>query len=580
MEDLVSSKNNRYTTADGLLEALQEMGVAYLFCNLGSDHPPIIEALAKAKETNKKLPKVIICPHESVALAAAHGHALLSGQAQAVIIHTDVGTQNLGGALHNVYRGRVPVFIFAGETPFTTDGELRGSRNSFVNYLQNVYDQRGIVRSYVKWDYDIRTGSNIKQLTYRAMQLAHSTPAGPVYLTGAREVLEEEIEPLNDNSDKWLPVEPTDLPQKGVQEMIKAIVEAKNPLLITSYLGRNTKAITQLVDFCEKLAIPVIEQNPSYLNFPRNHPMHLGYEPNQFISEADVIIAIDTDVPWVSTQVQPKEDCKVYYMDLDPIKEEIPIWNIPAVKYYRVDSYHSLVQLNEHISETEVNEALVEERYQSLKKLHDKQRNLWAEKEQTEGAVITPEWLTACLRNVIDDDTIILDETITSTMVVNKHLPRTKEGTYFGSGGTSLGWNGGAAIGMKLANSNKKVVSLTGDGTFLFSVPSSVQWISRRYQAPFLTVIYNNEGWNATKMNHLKWYPDGVAKQTDNYWVNFDKPADLAKIAEAAGGAFARTVEDPDEVQEVLLQAMNEVSNGRSAVVDVRLARISNQKDN
>ena len=83
---------------------------------------------------------------------------MLSGQAQGVIIHTDVGTQNLGGAVHNAFRARVPVFIFAGETPFTMDGELPGSRNSYVNYLQNVYDQRSILRSYVKWESDIQNG--------------------------------------------------------------------------------------------------------------------------------------------------------------------------------------------------------------------------------------------------------------------------------------------------------------------------------------------------------------------------------------------------------------------------------------
>lgn len=570
---------DKYTAADALMEALQEVGISYLFCNLGSDHPSMIEALAKAKVEGKELPKAIICPHESVALSAAQGYAMLSGQAQGVIIHTDVGTQNLGGAVHNAFRARVPVFIFAGETPFTMDGELPGSRNSHVNYLQNVYDQRGILRSYVKWESDIRTGKNVKQLIYRAMQMAQSDPAGPVYLTGAREVLEENVEKLPDFWGEWSPIEQSSLPKGGLDEIVSALLEAQNPLLITSYLGRSMKAVPELIEFCERLAIPVVEQIPSYVNFPRDHPLHLGYDPNPFIPEADVIIAIDTDVPWVATQVQPKEDCKVYYIDLDPIKEEIPLWHIPAMKNYRADAYESLIQLNDHLAQRNMNEAQIQERYHRLAKLHVDQREAWKQKEQVEGNTISSEWLTACLRDVVDEETIILDETITNTMKVAKHLPRSKEGTMFASGGTSLGWNGGAAIGMKLADPTKTVVTLTGDGSYLFSVPSSVHWMSRRYQAAFLTVIYNNEGWNATKMNLLKRYPKGVAEQTDRYWVNFDQSADLAKIAEAAGGAYARTVIDPRELPEVLQQAMNEVKNGRSAVVDVRLARISNQKD-
>ncbi|MFB5195399.1 thiamine pyrophosphate-requiring protein [Neobacillus sp. KR4-4] len=575
----VTQKFDRYTTADALMEALQEVGISYLFCNLGSDHPSMIEALAKAKEEGKELPKAIICPHESVALSAAQGYAMLSGQAQGVIIHTDVGTQNLGGAVHNVFRARVPVFIFAGETPITMDGELPGSRNSYVNYLQNVYDQRGILRSYVKWESDIRTGKNVKQLIYRSMQMAKSDPAGPVYLTGAREVLEENVERLPDSWGEWAPIEPSSIPIWGLDEIVRALLEARNPLVITSYLGRMTKSVPQLVEFCERLAIPVVEQIPTYVNFPRDHPLHLGYDPNPLIPEADVVIAIDTDVPWVTTLVQPKGDCKVYYIDLDPIKEEMPLWHIPAMKNYRADAYVSLLQLNGALAQMDINEVQVQERYFRLVQHHDEQRVAWKQETQIEGNTISPEWLTACLRKVVDEETIILDETITNTMTVAKHLPRSKEGTMFSSGGTSLGWNGGAAIGMKLADPTKTVVTLTGDGSYLFSVPSSVHWMSRRYQAPFLTVIYNNEGWNATKQNLLKRYPDGIAKKTDSYWVNFDQSADLAKIAEAAGGAYARMVTDPRELLEVLQLAMNEVKNGKSAVVDVRLAKISNQKD-
>ena len=577
MNDL--QQTEKYMSSDALLEALHEMEVSYLFCNLGSDHPSIIEALAKAKEEHRELPKAIICPHESVALSAAQGFAMKSGKAQGVIIHTDVGTQNLGGAVHNAFRARVPVFIFAGETPFTMEGELPGSRNSFVNYLQNVYDQRSIIRPYVKWDSDIRTGKNVKQLIYRGMQMAYSNPPGPVYLTGAREVLEEEVEKLPNSSAQWKSIEPAVIPRSRAEEILRVLIEAKNPLIITSYLGRNKKAVTKLVEFCEALAIPVVEQNPSYMNFPRDHPLHQGYDPAAFISEADAIIALETDVPWVSTHTKPMEDCPIYYIDVDPIKEDIPLWHIPASKNYQVDAYETLVQLKDELDHMNVNEELIQERFSRLEKNHQEERRGWRQKEKHDGHTITPEWLLACLRNVIDEDTIILDESITNTLAVAKHLPRSKTETYFGSGGTSLGWNGGAAIGMKLADPTKTVVALSGDGTYLFSLPSSVHWMSRRYGAPFLTVIFNNEGWNATKMNLLKRYPEGMAKQTDRYWVNFDQSADLAKIAEAAGGAFARTVSNPQELEDVLHQAIDEVKNGRSAVVDVRLAKVSHQID-
>lgn len=566
------------TTADELMDALQEVGMSYLFCNLGSDHPSIIEALAKAKVENKTLPKAIICPHESVALAAAQGHTMLSGQTQGVVIHNDVGTQNLGGSVHNAFRARVPVFIFAGETPYTMSGELAGTRNSYVNYLQNVYDQRGILRSYVKWEADIRTGKNVKQLIYRAMQLAETAPAGPVYLTGAREVLEEQVDAQENTWSQWNTVSPTALPQKGVEEIINALLQANNPLLITSYVGKSAEVVEELIELCEKFAIPVVEQIPTYVNFPRDHALHAGYEPHQLIQQADVIIALDTDVPWISTQATPSEQCQVFYIDIDPIKEEIPLWHIPTMKNYRADALEALQQLNAHGSQQQVG-AIVEQRLKVLSQKHVVERQAWKEEILLKGGIITPAYLTACLQAIVDEDTVILDETITNTMTVCKHLPRSKPATYFTSGGTSLGWNGGAAVGMKLAYPEKQIVTLTGDGTYLFSEPAAVHWMSRRYDAPFLTIVYNNEGWNATKMNLLKRYPDGVAKQTDSYWVNFNQSADLAKIAEAAGGTFAQTVSDPDALPQALQLAMEKVKNGQSAIVDVRLASISNQTD-
>lgn len=567
-------------TADAMLDALQEMGVTYLFSNLGSDHPAIIEGLAKAKALGRPLPEVIICPHEYVALCAAHGYFLLSGEAQGVFVHTDVGTQNLGGSLHNALRSRIPVFIFSGETPYTMDGELPGSRNSHINYLQNVYDQRGILRNYVKWEQDIRTGKNVKQLVYRAFQLAYSEPKGPVYLTGAREVLEEVVHSSEDLSSKWKPVEKNSLSWESVSFIVENVVNASNPVLITSHLGKNEKSVEQVVKFCESLTIPVIEVNPTYLNFPSDHPLHLGFNVTELISDADVIIVIDSDIPWVPSMNQPNEDCKVIFIDTDPIKSDIPLWHIPSEVFYQVDSYLGLTLLNQYIDSIDLDENKFKERYVKLKNIHEKQRVEWrkAEEEPSDG-IITPEWLTACIRNAIDEETIILNETITNSMAVQNHLPRNKPGTLFGNGGSSLGWNGGAALGAKLAKPDKTIVSLTGDGTYLFSLPSSVHWLSRRYKAPFLTVIYNNQGWNATKNNLLRLYPEGIANRDDRYWVNFDQPADLAKIAEAAGGALALTVSDPSELQEVLNKGVEAVKAGRSAVIDVKLQKISEQKD-
>ncbi len=144
-------------------------------------------------------------------------------------------------------------------------------------------------------------------------------------------------------------------------------------------------------------------------------------------------------------------------------------------------------------------------------------------------------------------------------------------GTLFYSGGSSLGWHGGAAVGMKLAAPEKDVVALVGDGTYVFSCPTAVYWMARRYNAPFLTVIFNNQGWNAPRMITKGEHPDGYAARGQAFWTSFDPPSRLDLVAEAAGGAFARTVSDPGALGEALLAGREAVRSGTPAVINVLL---------
>jgi acetolactate synthase I/II/III large subunit len=140
------------------------------------------------------------------------------------------------------------------------------------------------------------------------------------------------------------------------------------------------------------------------------------------------------------------------------------------------------------------------------------------------------------------------------------------------SGGGSLGWNGGAAIGAKLAHPDKTIVALSGDGSYMFSVPSSVHWMARRYDAPFLQVVYNNRGWKSPKLSALAVHPDGYASRANDINVSFEPPADYAGIAAAAGGALGITVRRPDELEPALEAAFRAVRDERrSAVLGVSL---------
>jgi acetolactate synthase I/II/III large subunit len=572
-----------HTTSTAFLEALAEAGVRYIFANLGSDHPGLIEALAQANAQGREeeFPRLIVCPHETVALSAAHAYASVSRQPQAVFVHVDAGTQNLGGAVSNAMRGRVPVLIFAGAAPFTTTGELPGGRNEFIHWIQDVPDQRGILRGYVKYDNEIRTGRNVKQLVHRALQVARSEPPGPVYLVGPREVMEEPVEPYTVDPARYPPAEPAALTADLAEEIATALAGASHPLIITSYLGRNPDAVPALVELAELLAIPVLESAAFHVNFPGDHPLHAGYQfttsrQNQALAEADVILVLDSDVPWIHATSRPAPDAAIYAVDIDPVKASMPMWHVPARRIAAADSKVAVEQITGFVRDNVLLEAgAVEFRRIEVTAASQARRAALDALEQPDpkmAGVITPRYLTACVRELLaGTDALVLTEAITSYQVVAEHLRASRPGSLLGSGGGSLGWAGGGAVGAKLAAPERTVVCLTGDGSFLFGVPSSAQWVARRYGTPALTVIYDNRGWAAPKFSALLVHPDGAAAAADDFHISFEPEADLAGVARAAGGAYGVTVSDPGELPRTLKDALAVVHGGRSAVVSVQL---------
>lgn len=401
---------------------------------------------------------------------------------------------------------------------------------------------------------------------------------------GPREVMEEETTPVSIQADLWDPIAPKALPPQDIGTVVKDIKLAEKPVIVTSYLGKNTNAVRELVSLSEKCAIPVIESVPNYMNFPANHPMHCGYQwntpgQNELLAKADLVLVFDSDVPWIPSQNKPSDDCAIYYFDEDPLKENIPLWYIPSKRCFETDSYTALEQLNEFLNSTHLDKQKINQRRERIASYHSWQHNELYEKEQFQEGVISPEYLTACVREALDENTIVVNEGISNYDTIYKHLRLSRVGSIIGSGGGSLGWNGGAALGAKLSSKTSKVVSLTGDGSYMFSIPSAVHWISRKYELPFLTIIYNNRGWKSPKLSTLGVHPKGTAYETDQFWVDFEPHADLSGIAKAAGSAFGKVVKSPEELKSSLNEVMEVVEQGRSAVLDVHLPVVKESKE-
>jgi thiamine pyrophosphate-dependent acetolactate synthase large subunit-like protein len=167
--------------------------------------------------------------------------------------------------------GRAPVLIFAGLSPFTTEGEMRGSRTEFIHWTQDVHNQREIVAQYCRYTAEIKTGRNIKQMVNRALSFATSDPKGPVYLVGAREVMEEDIEPYALDQSTWSPIAPIALPERGVKSVADALLAAKDPLFITGYSGREQSTVAELVTLADSTGARVLDTLGSDMCFPSDH---------------------------------------------------------------------------------------------------------------------------------------------------------------------------------------------------------------------------------------------------------------------------------------------------------------------
>jgi acetolactate synthase-1/2/3 large subunit len=562
-----------YTASSAILDALTEAGVEYLFANFGSDHPGLIEAIAEARAANRPCPKVITSPTEMVALSAAHGFAQASGRAQAVLVHVDCGTQALGGAVHNAAKGRVPVFILAGLSPATQEGEARGSRNEFIQWIQDVRDQRGLVRGYVRYENEIRIGANARQIVHRALQFATSEPRGPVYVTAAREVLESEVA-RTANTGPWPAVTAGALSADVTAEISTALANAEHPLIVTSYLGRSAEAVQQLVALAEELGVGVLESVPNYMNFPTLHPCYLGVQwnerrQNEALARADVVLVLDSDVPWISAVSKPRNGARIFHVDADPLKEQMPLWYIGATRQCQADLAQALRQIRSAAARADA--ARIAQRRERLAAAHTVWQRGVSEREQPRD-VLTAEYLVAAIRDAVGEDAIVVSESVTNFHVVSQHLRRTKPGTLFSSGGGSLGYNGGAAVGVKLARPDALVVAICGDGSYLFSQPSTVHWMARAYQAPFLHVVLNNGGWRAPRQAVLSVHPEGVAAKAPKIDIDFPQPPDYAGIAAAAGGAHAETVRSVSEVKPALERALRAVlREKRAAVIDAHV---------
>ncbi|KAI1148983.1 thiamine pyrophosphate enzyme [Nemania diffusa] len=547
-----------YTTAFALFEGLWEAGITACFVNVGSDHPSIIEAIVKGKrERPNRWPRMITCPSEVTAISMADGYARVTGRPQAVLVHVDVGTQALGQGVHNASVGRAPVFIFAGLCPYTESGELPGSRTEYMHWLQEAPDQKAIVRQYCRYTGEVRTGLNVKQVIGRALQFANTTPKGPVYVASAREVLAEQIQPYSLQQDQWVPIGPSALPPDAVHDIAAALVQAKRPLIVTGYSGRDRRNPELLVALADLIpGIRVHDTGGSDMCFPASHIAYEGFRlsSHDCTRDADVILLLDCDIPWIPSRNPPPKNAKIYHVDSDPLNQQIPVSFFPAHGRWKVDSFTALTQLVDHVKNDGGLTATLEDpkyaaRGAARARAHEERlADIAAQPRLGDGELLDAHNIGSLLRTALPDSTTFVIEAVTAAQILADQLRPSRPGSWINCGGTGIGWSNGAALGVRMALSDAEqdggpkpslVCQVVGDGSFMCAAPSSALWVGGKYEIPVLTIVLNNGGWKAPRNSTELVYPKGLSTTASDEEINvsFRPTPNYAALAEAAVGS-------------------------------------------
>ncbi len=569
----MNTTDTQQTVSDGYLALLAARGVDYFFANAGTDFPPIVEAFAKAATTNTRVPTPVIVPHENLAVAMAHGYYQITGRAQAVMVHVHVGTANGICGMINAIDQKVPVLFTAGRTPIHEMG-IHGGRNRVIHWAQEMYDQGGMLREHVKWDYELRSSLQLQTVLDRALQVAMSEPRGPVYLTLPREVIGAPLgSPIDTSPSRLLPA-PASAPNPREIERAAALISiAERPLIVTADVGRHPASVAALEAFAERFAIPVVQHHPRFLNIAHDHPMNLGLVPGDLLHEADLVIAAECDVPWIPSLERPTPSCKVIQLGLDPIFPREPIRGFAGDAVLTGTAEDALPLLAAALrDEPALRPERLAARHARLAERRTKMLQIAASRAEAgrQRRPIDVAYACRCVAEACGPEAIYVNEY--PFQLDQLHLNR--PGSFFGStpaGG--LGWGFGAALGTKLAARDRLVVLGLGDGAYMFNNPVAAHYVAQAEDLPILTVVFNNSGWEAVRRSNRMMYPAGHAVRGNRMPLSdFSAETAFEQVVRASGG-FGERVDDPQLLPKALQAALHAVRvEKRQALLNIRIA--------
>jgi acetolactate synthase I/II/III large subunit len=574
--------------SDVVVDVLRALGIEYVALNPGASYRGLHDSLVNYGGNQQ--PQMLLCHHEEIAVAVAHGYYKATGRIMGAIVHNVVGLQHAAMAIFNAWCDRVPVLVLGGTGPMEA-----GLRRPWIDWIHTANLQGNLVRDFVKWDDQPHAVGDVPESLLRAYRTALTKPGGPVYVCFDAEVQEGAIQnaPAVPPVERFRPAAPVPAPEESIQRLAEWLLSAELPVVRADRVGRSEAAFAALGELATLLAMPVLEGDDS-ANLPTSHPMNLTGAERRLLPEADVVLGLDVVDFGGSTSTPPekparqvrsllKADCKTANVSLDELVQrawaadyqQLAAVDLPMLADVEAAVPQLLAACRDLLERGKGDRARIARRAERLAGIRDELATAW--RQQTEArwndrpiylrrlsaevydAVKHDDWVLAVARGIPLGPA-------TGTWDVRE--PRQYCGQ---NGGGGVGYGPGAAVGVALAHKDtgKLPVAVTGDGDFLMTC--TALWTAVHYKLPLLMIVRNNRSFYNDE-EHQQLIARVRNRPEENAWIGMrteDPPPDMATVARGFGCWAEGPIDDPAALGPALQRAVAEVRQGGVAVLDV-----------
>lgn len=559
-------KNNQ-DGGEAILEAFRRLNADYVISSPGSEWAPFWEALARQKRDNTDGPTYVDCGHESIAVNMATAYTQITGRLQVVLLHAGAGMMQGAMAVDAAGAMETPLVIMSGEVLGYGEGDIDPGSQWYRNLSVPGGTQR-LIEPMVKWSQQVASIDTLHETIVRAGEMAQRSPKGPTYLCVPMETM---LEPWNKpEAPRIVPPAPKlqSLPS-DIERVARAIAAAKCPVISVENVGPDQKAFDALIAFAELMAIPVVEgQGAFFGNFPKSHELYLGQKIDPLLADMDLALLVESRAPWYPPSNTPP-GAQIISISENPLKEHMVYQTMHAETYLEGDPAATLRLLTDALRICDLDHDLIARRREKWRAAHMAwHSNLdTVESEATTSDIITPPLVMKILRDVLPEESCIVDETIVHQTEIREHLMWDDPRTFFRAP-SGLGQGMGYALGVKLALPDRTVALTIGDGSFMYNPVVPGLALADEQNLPLLILVFNNSQYAVMKHFHKRFYPDGAAVSDEDYYgVNIKGPN--YEQAAAMVGGYCQRVVDPAELPEAIKAAYASVKSGKLAILNL-----------